>query len=524
MREAAIRIAIENLSGKEFEDFANELLRRELYPGLNPTSASHDLGEDARTEPSVILMHNGKAVSIVASKTCTWAKLRKDCLRCQKTARRIDILVFATSGDPQTDQEEIWRQRVEAQFGWSLEIRSIRWLLPVANAPIHESLVDERLHIPPPNGDFVQNIDQQFAYHTQKALQRIRLQIPGIADPLPRREVAWIEEQLGLGKSVVLTGDAGTGKSGIAAQLIASAEANGSATILLDARRVGSCQNEGQVRQHLGLKGPVAAAVQRMGRYRGCRVIIDQMDSVVGSPAAQLLVELAMDVSGCGGVQVVVISRRNEKHEQAMVRELLDAGFVELASHPLGETESKAALLIIGIPGPAPNLVDMARNLLNLELIGLIKDGQPDIDFGMLTNEAELWEQYFRMLQDREQTGVDFESAESIIAEARKLAWVGLESEEGDFCLEDPMARSRRRLVSWDVIQREDGQVYRFRHEKLQDFLCAWDAVEKHWMPRHVLGQVGPHRSRNILVWMDRLYARGKPELRRQFMKEIFYG
>jgi hypothetical protein len=179
--------------------------------------------------------------------------------------------------------------------------------------------------------------------------------------------------------------------------------------------------------------------------------------------------------------------------------------------------------LTIGISDPAPDLVSMACNLLNLALIGSIKHDRPDADFSKLTDEVELWEQYFRTLQDREQTGAGFELAESIIAEARKLAWTGLGSEEGIFCLEDPMPRSQRRLVSGSIIQKEDGQMYRFRHEELQHFLCAWDAVEKHRMPRYVLEHVGPHRSRNIFMWMDKLYVRGKPEVRKQFMKELFY-
>ena len=47
MREDDISEAILNMSADRFERFARELVRRELYPGLNLTSESYDLGEDA---------------------------------------------------------------------------------------------------------------------------------------------------------------------------------------------------------------------------------------------------------------------------------------------------------------------------------------------------------------------------------------------------------------------------------------------------------------------------------------------
>ncbi len=398
----------------------------------------------------------------------------------------------------------------------------MHWLAPAASAPQYESLANDYLHIPYPDGDYVQNIEERFEYHTRKARQLIHTHIPGMADPLPRREMAWIEEQLEQGKSVVLTGDAGTGKSGIAAQLTDSAQASGLTVLLFDARRVGSCQDEAQIHQHLGLNGPVASAIRRMGSYKGCRVILDQLDSAVGTPAARLLLELATDVSGHKGVQFVVVSRKSEKHEQRMTHELSEAGFTELTSHPLGESDAQEVLSNLGLPNPTPELVAMACNLLNLELIGEIKNNQPNMDFSRLTDEVDLWDLYFGTLQDREEKGAGLESAESILAEARRLAWVGLSSEEGIFCLEDPMLYCQRRLASWGIIEREDGQVYRFRHERLQDFLCAWDAVEKLWMPGPVVAKVGAHRSAHVLTWMDKLYYRRNPTRRKQFLKEVY--
>src|SRR3989304_6339902 len=95
MREEEIRDAIIGLSGDKFELFVRELVRRELYPGLNPTSPSYDLGEDARTQSSTVFTHNGLWVSLIISKTTPLAKIKRDRETCRKTGRRIDVIVSA---------------------------------------------------------------------------------------------------------------------------------------------------------------------------------------------------------------------------------------------------------------------------------------------------------------------------------------------------------------------------------------------------------------------------------------------
>ena len=520
MREDAIRSAIQNLPGDLFERFARELLRRELYPGLNPTSSSHDLGEDARTERSTVFLHEGLWVSVIASKTARWSKIEKDCRRCKETKRHIDVVVFATAGNPRTDTQEKWRGKVEEKFGWTLECRTLPWFAAVASAPQHESLVDDYLCIPPPGGDFVQAIEREFSYHTDQALKQIRLLIPGIANPLPRREIPWIEDQLQQGKAVILTGDAGTGKSVIGAKLVCSARERGNAILLIDARRVGYVRSESELRQHLALSGPVHTAIDRIGRFKGCRLIIDQLDNVAGSIAAKLLVELAIACSNLEAVEVVVISRKREAHEVRLLERLITTGFAELTSYPLSEKRVAEVLDQLGIPQPSADLIALGRNLLNLELIGTIKQKQPDFDFFALMDEVDLWERYIQVLLEREEAAASPESAGKVVAEAVRLARVGLNSEDRTFCLDFPLSHPHRRLISWEIIVCDDGRICHFRHEKLQDFLYAWDATQRHAMPSTVLSELNIHRTRGVLVWMDRIYSRQDTQLHRQFLKE----
>src|ERR1700690_3529341 len=227
MREDNILIAIENLEGGKFERFTRELLSREMYPGLNPTSPTSDLGEDARTELTTLFLHNGLWISLAASKESTWGKIKIDCDRCKSTKRNIDILVFVTAGHPLSSTVEKWKKKVKVAYGWELVVHTMDFLAPYAARDQFASLVDDYLYIPPPDGDYIQDIENKFARLTTNFLGLVKNTIPGMNDPLPREEVITIEEQLSQDRFVVLTGEAGTGKTGITAIIARNAISDG---------------------------------------------------------------------------------------------------------------------------------------------------------------------------------------------------------------------------------------------------------------------------------------------------------
>jgi len=88
----------------------------------------------------------------------------------------------------------------------------------------------------------------EFKRHTDHALQNPRLQIPGLQKSIRRNEIEEVEDQLGLGMSVVLTGEAGTGKTGIGQMLATAARSAGKEVLLLDARLVEHVNDEAQLR------------------------------------------------------------------------------------------------------------------------------------------------------------------------------------------------------------------------------------------------------------------------------------
>jgi hypothetical protein len=522
IREDSIREAIRNIDGSAFERFAYRILYEEFYKGLNPTSETYDFGEDARTEWTTLFQHQGKWVSVSASKTGTLAKLKEDCQTAKGKGRCIDVLVFATAGEPRRDKEEEWKEEIKNEFGWDLEVRSLEYFTRVASADRHASLVDDYLQIPPPGGDFIREIEDSFNRHTDRALRGARNQINGMT--ITRAELDSVEDQLGQGRQVLFTGDAGTGKSGVSKMLALAARRRGRCALLLDARQAGHVRSESELRAHLALKGPVESAVARVARARECRVIIDQFDNTVGSPSATVMSELAIACGRLDNTDVVVVSRKREAHEEKLLEQLSAAGFVELTSYPLSERKVSEALRRFGVE-PYETLVDLSRNLLNLSLIATIKEQQPDFDFSTVTDEVDLWEQYLDVLNKEEGAGIDPGAGETLIAEAVKLAEDGLHSSDRTFALKYPHSPAHKRLVSWHIIIPEAGEdVHRFRHEKLHDFLVAWGAVRRGDLPPAIHARFNTHRTRNVFVWMDKLYVRRGAAWRKQFLKGLLVG
>lgn len=253
-----------------------------------------------------------------------------------------------------------------------------------------------------------------------------------------------------------------------------------------------------------------------LGTIGGCRVIIDQLDSMVDLPCVRVLTDLATDCSVLPGVEVVVISRGDEEHEAKAISALTGKGFVELHSYPLTEADAEKLLNELGIDASNKKVVTIAKNLLNLELIARIKEKNTSFDFSAIENEIDLWDHYVKALLASESKG------EELLAAVTELAREAINSEDGSVTVNIPMGRAVIRLRSWGIIVREYGRVYRFRHEKLQDYFYAWDATERCLMPPDVLSEINKHRSMNILDWMRRIYARDSAELYARFLKGAF--
>src|ERR1051326_2865767 len=359
----------------------------------------------------------------------------------------------------------------------------------------------------------------EFKDHTDRAINAARIRIAGLAEPIQRDEVVNVEGQLNLGRAVVLTGEPGTGKSGIGHVLALSARRAGKEVLFFDARWLEHVKDESGLRSFFLLNESISSEIGRLGSTGGCRLIIDQLDSVVRQPVAKVLTNLARDCSTLEGVEVIVISRRREGDEAEALLPLLENGFYELESRSLSVSVAVRVLAEIGITSPPEKLIERSQNLLNLELIAKIKKENAGFNFADIEDEVALWEKYREVLTASASDG------EELLAEAVRLARDALNSDEGSFTLPFPLTHQQIRLESWGVIAvvQEYGRVYTFAHEKLQDYFYAWDAAQRQLMAREVMREINRHRSGNVLEWMKRIYARHSSELYERFLKEALY-
>lgn len=361
--------------------------------------------------------------------------------------------------------------------------------------------------------------EDEFSYYTSQALRMIRNKLSGVEISLPRFEIALIEEQWQLGKPVLLSGESGTGKSGIAATLARQA---GKPVLLLDARKFAQLSDEPSLRRYFHSTAPLSQTIVSLGQSKGFGLIIDQLDNLIGKESANLIINLALECAEAKAIEVIVISRNKEAHEAQLLRRLTVAGFVEIESRKLREGDVAEVLAKLGINSPTQELVRLGQNLLNLEIICLIRRQRPDFDFSMIGSETALWEQYLEILHERESLADGIDSADLLVATATELARTSLRNGSPTFVLEPPIKPVERRLDSWGIIVCQEGRIYCFGHEKFQDYLYARYMCEQGSLPSVVKAEVGYHRMRNVLPLMEAIYTTSNSIFLTPFLREVF--
>lgn len=339
---------------------------------------------------------------------------------------------------------------------------------------------------------------------TRRSMRHAQPRLTGL--PLIKRaEVGDVERALLNQRSVIVIGKPGTGKSGLAFSLIDNARERGQLRLLLDCRDFRDVQAEPDLRRHFALQAiSLSDACVVLHRHTNSPhpflLVIDQLDSVVGTRAGNELIELALDCHESLDIRVVVMSRRAEIQEKKLLLRCYEQGFLEVQSAEL----PNAALYLdeLGIASRSEEVERMACNLLNLSLIAKIKEQEPDFDFRTLTSDVALWEQRLDVFDRRE--GVD---GTSLVAELANLAEAALKDSEGILIIDDPPAEAHRRLLSEGFIQRrwEQSRTCSFEHENLQDFLYAKRMMQLGQSVDFVNGELSRFRAQNVLLWMDRI-------------------
>jgi hypothetical protein len=348
--------------------------------------------------------------------------------------------------------------------------------------------------------------------------------IPGIPNSIERTQTGEVEELLEHGKPVLIVGEPGTGKSGIAMALCKPRGQPELPVLLLDAQRRGSVRDLPHLAELVDLRDSVTSGIERLARRGGCRLIIDQLDSASADGAGRVFVDLARAVAAVPAAQVVVLSRRRESYERVLLQPLLEAKFIEVECSELSDAEARTLLQRIGVDTPTQEMVELSRNLLNLSMIASIRDRHPSFALGSDFDERLLREAYVAAIRDAEARLAHRPTfGDAVIAEAYRLAKVGLKNHDRMFEIASPPTPEQRSLASWQVVVQDQGRTYRFMHERLQDYLYARDAVDRRCTPDEVVDEIGSLRTRAVFPWMLRLYPVGSPE-RSEFARRLLDG
>lgn len=525
-REENILAAIDEMNGFDFQKLARRLLKRELFPNLNPLPEQNDLGQDARTEELPVMklpsVDEGDHTFAI-SKTSTKTKLMDDCDRCHDMDHDIDTFVFVTSGEVQNDTQKDWKQDVREEYGWELVVYERTWFSDVITHPQHEKLIEEVLGIPPLNGDYYADIVDAFERETTRTLSGTSETIPNLNRQLSRSEVSDIHTQLSEANGVIVAGDGGVGKTGVLTQV--AEQWTESPILFIDARRFSECSTEAELRQAFDFNGSLADAVTRVGRHNSCLVIVDQLDNIGGTPTASVFTDFLTAVSDVDGVHLITACRSWDLENQQIFESLADEeAFTTVTVSELSPPRVRTVLEDLGITDYSDELLALGQNLLNLSIIAELQThtDQPQIDFTGIKTQVELWEQYQETLVERETRGGEWDeqSGDEVRTRAIELAQRGLQNGSRVFPISLRRDRPDKRLISRGVIVNEVGERYRFRHEELQDYFYAWNAVNRRgWTtPQEVLGEIDERVAAGVFRWMLRIRLKRGAAPAREFL------
>jgi hypothetical protein len=309
---------------------------------------------------------------------------------------------------------------------------------------------------------------------------------------------------------IVLHGEAGTGKSGIALRLGQLMANNGIPTLFIKATDLPSNQDPILTIQHrMPLKEPLLDSIARLCNERECVIIVDQLDSVAGTDLSKNLVGFIKAIVALPKVKILVVSRTYELQHDSDISSL---DFPKIESGQLILEQVISFLSQIGIKSPSQALIELARNLLNLSLIAEVAKSStnPILD---LTDDIDLWKEYYLTIQQHESE----EIAEFVLKLAQEVTSRG----EQTFSVSFPKSEYRRKLLSRGILIEAPGRRYAFRHEQLQDFLCAYSLLPEKPDFARIFSEFGQNTSKGVISWLQKLYHMEFPNLEARFIADV---
>lgn len=339
-------------------------------------------------------------------------------------------------------------------------------------------------------------IVEAFEKYSFPYLQHPEIYIKGIGN-IHRSEVEKIQRLWKDGiNALLLVGNAGSGKSGVAIGVARELREKGIPVLFVPASSLMPNQDPAQlIKERWTVSFSLGEAFTILGKEKECVFIVDQLDTITGTSALAGFTSLLKAISVIQGVRVLAVSRSIEANE---VKEISELGFSEIESHELDSKKAKIFLEKIGVTNPTGELIELAQNLLNLSIIaavyasGNVIEGEVDL--------MRLWQLYLDSVLKRERAGS--QSINYVI----KLADENLSKGQREFSIPISKWELVIRLRSIGLLVQLSLGRYRFRHQQIQDFLCAYNVFPERPVPISIIQKYGPYNGKNVLNWLHGLY------------------
>lgn len=309
---------------------------------------------------------------------------------------------------------------------------------------------------------------------------------------------------------ILLKGTAGTGKSSITLHLAKTLSNEGMPVLFIRATDLPKDQDPiAFIHQRMPLSVSLMESFSRLAKERVWSFLIDQLDSVSGTALCKDLVSFIKATEGIENVKIMAVSRTYEAEHDPDISTL---DFKTIECEELSEFQAQTYLASLGIHQGSAKLVELAKNLLNLSLIADIVKTK-SVKTQMILGQVELWQQYFHTVQHSEGDEV----AEFVIRLARETT----SKNERSFPPPIQVKGIIRRLISWNILVEAPARRLAFRHEQLQDFLCASSLFTELPNAKQLSNEFGNTIPRNVISWLHLLYHRDNLDQEHLYVDEI---
>jgi hypothetical protein len=310
--------------------------------------------------------------------------------------------------------------------------------------------------------------------------------------------------------NVILYGEAGSGKSGIVLRIAQTMANRGVPVLFIKATDFPVDQDPVQnILNRMPLDKPLIESISQLSKERECSIIIDQLDSIGGTNSCKNLVGFIKALVALPKVKTLIVSRAYELQQDPDISSL---NFPKILSDQLTPEQAAFYLSQIGIISPTQALVELACNLLNLSLIAEVVKTTNNHNIE-ITSDIKLWKQYYYSIVSHE----DEEIADYVLKLAREVTAKGEQSFSTNF----PSLYYRRKLLSRNILIESPGRRFSFRHEQLQNFLCAFSILPEKLSFSQVANEFRPNSSKGVIRWLHKLYHDEFPDIESVFINDI---